>query len=158
MSIPWGNLLTSEDPILHPQNMIWTCVIHSHEARPHLHRPLITSLFLPAINFAHTLDPSTSYPMLCVCLVAQSCLTVCNPMDFSLPGSSVCGDSLSKNTSGLAMPSSRGSSQPRNQIQVSCFAGGFFIIWAIKIALTLLFWRSRSEIYFPTPLLGCLVI
>ena len=93
-----GDLLTSEDPILHPQNMIWTCVLRSHEARPRLHRPLITSLFLPAINFAHTLDHSASYPMLCVCLVAQSCLTLCNPMDFSLPGSSVCGDCLSKNT------------------------------------------------------------
>ena len=34
----------------------------------------------------------------CVCLVAQSCLTLCNPMDFSLPGSSVCGNCLSKNT------------------------------------------------------------
>ena len=153
-----GDLLTSEDPILQPQNMIWTCVLRSHEARPRLHRPLITSLFLPAINFAHTLDHSASYPMLCVCLVAQSCLTLCNPMDFSLTGSSVCGDCLSKNTRVVAMPSSRGSCQPRDQIQLSCFAGGFFTIWATKIALTLLFWRSKSEIYFLTPLLGCLVI
>ena len=28
----------------------------------------------------------------------------------------------------VAMPSSRGSSQPRDQIQVSCIAGGFFAI------------------------------
>ena len=34
----------------------------------------------------------------CVCLVAQSCLTLCNPMDCSLPGSSVHGDSPGKNT------------------------------------------------------------
>ena len=31
------------------------------------------------------------------CLVAQSCSTLCNPMNFSLPGSSVHGDSPSKN-------------------------------------------------------------
>ena len=31
-------------------------------------------------------------------LVAQSCPTVCNPMDCSLPGSSVHGDSPAKNT------------------------------------------------------------
>ena len=31
-------------------------------------------------------------------LVAQSCLTRCNPMDCSLPGSSVHGDSPGKNT------------------------------------------------------------
>ena len=33
-----------------------------------------------------------------VCLVAQSCLTPCNPMDCSLPGSSVHGNSPGKNT------------------------------------------------------------
>ena len=32
-----------------------------------------------------------------VCLVAQSCPTLCNPMDYSLPGSSVHGDSPGKN-------------------------------------------------------------
>ena len=35
----------------------------------------------------------------------------------------------------VAMPSSRGSSQPRDQIQVSCFASGFFTSWATKKAL-----------------------
>ena len=34
----------------------------------------------------------------CVYLVAQSCPTLCNPMDCSLPGSSVHGDSPGKNT------------------------------------------------------------
>ena len=33
-----------------------------------------------------------------LCLVTQSCLTLCDPMDCSLPGSSVHGDSLAKNT------------------------------------------------------------
>ena len=33
-----------------------------------------------------------------LCLVAQSCLTPCDPMDCSLPGSSVHGDSPGKNT------------------------------------------------------------
>ena len=34
----------------------------------------------------------------------------------------------------VAMPSSRGSSQPRDQTQVSCIAGRFFTIWAIREA------------------------
>ena len=34
----------------------------------------------------------------CVCLVAQSCLTLCDPMDSSTPDSSVHGDSPGKNT------------------------------------------------------------
>ena len=33
----------------------------------------------------------------CVCSVAQSCLTLCDPKDCSLPGWSVHGDSLGKN-------------------------------------------------------------
>ena len=35
----------------------------------------------------------------CVCLVTQLCLTLCDPMDCSLPCSSVHGDSPGKNTS-----------------------------------------------------------
>ena len=33
-----------------------------------------------------------------LCLVAQLCLTLCDPMDCSMPGSSVHGDSPGKNT------------------------------------------------------------
>ena len=33
-----------------------------------------------------------------LCLVPQSYLTLCDPMDYSPPGSSVHGDSLGKNT------------------------------------------------------------
>ena len=40
--------------------------------------------------------PWISYAVLC--LVAQSCLTLCDPMDCSPPGSSVHGDSPGKNT------------------------------------------------------------
>ena len=33
-----------------------------------------------------------------LCLVSRSCLTLCDPMECSLPGSSVCGDSSGKNS------------------------------------------------------------
>ena len=36
--------------------------------------------------------------LLCVCLVSQSCLSLCDPMNCSPPGSSVHGDSPGKNT------------------------------------------------------------
>ena len=39
-----------------------------------------------------------SYIHMCLCLVAQTCLTFCGPMDCSPPGSSVHKDSLGKNT------------------------------------------------------------
>ena len=42
--------------------------------------------------------PMTNLVLVCACLVAQPCLTLCNPRDWSLPASSVPGDSLGKNT------------------------------------------------------------
>ena len=70
----------------------------------------------------------------CVCLVTQSCLTLCNPMDCSPPGSSGNGDSPGKNTGVISMPSSRGSSQPRDWTQVSWIAGGFITYWTTREA------------------------
>ena len=39
----------------------------------------------------------------------QSCLTLCGPMDYSLPGSSVHGTLQARVLDWVAMPSSRGS-------------------------------------------------
>ena len=58
-------------------------------------------------------------------LVAQLC-PLCHPKDFSLPGSSVHGILQAKVLEWVAISSSRGSSQPRNQTQVSHIAGIFF--------------------------------
>ena len=41
----------------------------------------------------------------CVCAIAQSCLTLCSPVDCSLPGSSVHGISQQEYWSGLPFPS-----------------------------------------------------
>ena len=49
-----------------------------------------------------------------LCLVAQLCPPLCDPMDCSPPRSSVHGDSPGKILEWVAMPSSRGSSQPRD--------------------------------------------
>ena len=45
--------------------------------------------------------------------LSQSCLTLCDPMDCSRPGSSVHGLLQARILEWVAMPSSRGSSQPR---------------------------------------------
>ena len=49
----------------------------------------------------------------------QSCLTFCDPMDHSPPGSSVLGILQARILEGVAVPSSRGSSQPRDPTCVS---------------------------------------
>ena len=61
------------------------------------------------------------------CSVAQSCLTLCNPMDCSPSGSTVHRILQARILEWVAMLFFRGSSQPRDQTQVSCIAGGFFL-------------------------------
>ena len=56
----------------------------------------------------------------------QSCPTLCEPRDYSPPGSSVYGILQARILEWVAMPSYRGSSQPRDQTQVSRIAGSFF--------------------------------
>ena len=51
--------------------------------------------------------------------VCQPCLTLCNPMDCSLPGSSVHGISQARILECVAISYSRGSSRPKDRTQVS---------------------------------------
>ena len=60
-------------------------------------------------------------------LVTQSSPTLCDPMDYSPPGSSVRGILQARILEWVAISFSRGSSQPRDGTQVSCVAGTFFI-------------------------------
>ena len=67
--------------------------------------------------------------------VAHLCPTLCNPMDCSLPGSSVHGILQARILEWTAIPFYRGCSQPTDQIQVSRIADGFFTISANREAL-----------------------
>ena len=60
------------------------------------------------------------------CLVTQSCPTLCDPMNCSLPGSSVHGVLQARMLEWVAILSSRGSSPNRVQTQVSYIPGRFF--------------------------------
>ena len=56
--------------------------------------------------------------------VTQSCPTLCDPVDYTVPGIL-----QARILEWVASPFSRGSSleiEPRDQTQVSCIAGGFF--------------------------------
>ena len=75
--------------------------------------------------------------LLCV-LVAQSCLTLCHPMDCSPPGSSVHEIFQARILEWVVISFSRGSSQPRAWTQVSCTAGRSFTNWATREAPHLL--------------------
>ena len=51
-------------------------------------------------------------------------------MDYNSPGSSVHGIIQARVLEWVAIPFSRGSSQPRDRTRVSCIAGKFFTLWA----------------------------
>ena len=66
--------------------------------------------------------------------VSQSCLTLCDPVDCSPPGSSVHGILQARILEWVAISFSRASSQPRDQTQVSCIAGRHFNLWTSREA------------------------
>ena len=72
------------------------------------------------------LSESISKPVLVVCVFTKSSLTLCDPMDCSLPWSPVHGILQAGILEWVAISSSRGSSWPKDQTGVFCLAGGFF--------------------------------
>ena len=66
--------------------------------------------------------------------VAQSCPTFCDPMDYSLPHSSVHGILQARVLAWVATSFCRGSSWPRDRTQVSHIVGRHFTIWATREA------------------------
>ena len=86
-------------------------------------------------------------------LAAQSCL--CNPVDYSLPGSSVHGVLQAWILEQAAVPSSRGSFWSKNWTcvsYISCIVGRFFTVWATREAQIILTDVSKIALNFaPQP-------
>ena len=59
--------------------------------------------------------------------VTQSCLTLCDPTDYT-----IYGILQAKTLEWATIPFSRGSSQLRDWTQVYCIAGGFFTSWVTR--------------------------
>ena len=99
-----------------------------------------------------------------LCSITQSCSTLWDPIDCSLPDSSVHGISQARILEWVAISFSRGSSQPRNQTGVSCIAGRFFTSWAtsynirlywiLNIAFSFSFWPDNTACGILVPQTG----
>ena len=80
-------------------------------------------------------------------LVTWSCLTLCDPMDYSSPAPSVHGILQTRILEWVAIPFSR-SSQLRDCTGVFCIAGKFFTFWATReapdLCLTSLFLEASQ--------------
>ena len=64
--------------------------------------------------------------------VAQSCPTLCDPVDCSLPGSSVPGIFQATVLEWIAISFSRVSSQPKDRTRVSRIVDRRFTVWATR--------------------------
>ena len=89
--------------------------------------------------------------------VAQSCPTLCHPMDYI-----VHGFLQARTLEWVAFPFSRGSSQPRDWTQVPYIAGRPFTSWATREAIAsspqimaqlILHWRWVSIYLLPFPMI-----
>ena len=79
--------------------------------------------------------PNLNSGLLVLCLVAQSCPALSEPMTAAPQAPLSIGILQARILEWIAMPSSRGSSQPRDQTLVSHIADGFFTIKATREAL-----------------------
>ena len=86
--------------------------------------PMISFRYMPRSGIAGSLKVEV--------LVAQSCPTLCDPMECSPPGFSVHGILQVRVLEWITIPFSRGSSWPRNWTWVSHIADRFFTFWATR--------------------------
>ena len=96
--------------------------------------PTSPALQVDSLPLNHWGSPNTLCKVKVKVLVIQSCLTLCDPMDCSPPGSSVHGIFQARVLEWLPTSFSRESSRPWDQTQVSCTAGRFFTNWANREA------------------------
>ena len=98
-----------------------------------------TSFTFPSPHICLHYSCAWKYPFLllvsrsCVCMCAQSCLTLCDPMDCSPPGCSVHGISQARILEWIAISYFRGSSQKGLNLHLfasPALAGRFFTTWA----------------------------
>ena len=93
-------------------------------------------LRLPYPCVCYFLTPEEGHPETQVLsvVVTQSCLTLCDPLGWCPPDSSVHEIFQARILEWVAIPFSRGPSDPWIEPQVSCIAGRFFTICATREA------------------------
>ena len=98
-------------------------MIEQQNNRDHLYtsgRLMCTHMCVCVIYMCMCMSFLTVSVSLCACLVTESCLTFCDPMDGSLPGASVHGIFQVRTLQRVIISSSRPSSLPRDQTHLLC--------------------------------------
>ena len=100
--------------------------------------------------FQRMIAHHVNYNILLSVLVAQSCLTLCDPVYYSPPGSSVHGILQTKTLEWVSMPFFRGSSQIRDGTQTCCIAGGLLhckqILYHLNYQGSPIYWSEKPSL------------
>ena len=115
------NCSISRFPVLHYLPEFAQTHVHQVSDAIQLSHPLLSSS--PALNLSQHQKESESD-------VTQSCLTLCDPMACSPPGSSIHGIFQARILEWIAIFFARGFFRPRDQTQVFHIAGRLFTHWA----------------------------
>ena len=115
MGVPGGNMTCLQSNNQETEELVFKIWVFPTNPSPYFHPHPLKCLT--------KIDTLCVCVYVCVCVCAQSCPTLCNPMDYSPSGFSVHGIFQARILEWV-VPSSRGSSL--DQTQVSCIAGRFF--------------------------------
>ena len=78
------------------------------------------------------------------CVIVKLCLALCDPMDYSPPGSSVNGILQARILEWVTIPFSGGSSWPRDWTHMFCIAGSFFTTEPPEKPQNMWHWRLQG--------------
>ena len=144
---PGKGLLCTSGPLclldLWPSSSIWNlpheiplvfCISNELSHHPGSHPHIwFSSVTLPCQCKAPNWSPSIYIVLLfCCCLVTKLCLTLLQPMDCSMPGSSVHGISQARILEGVTISFFRRSSWPRDRTHISCIGRWILYHWATR--------------------------
>ena len=114
---------------------LWRCWRWHFKSQNQLQQPPSSRPFVLWTFKAHLFKLSLIGYSVGICIgggVAQSCPTLCDPMDCSLPGASIHGIFQAIVLEWIAISFSRGSSRPRDRTQVSHIIDRRFTVWATR--------------------------
>ena len=122
-------------------NVVLLSSVQQSDSVIHMHISILSQIIFPYRLLQNTEKSSLCYTLGPCCLfytcewaseVTQSCLTLCDPMDCSLPGSSIHVIFQASILEWVAISYSRRSSRPRDLTHVSRIVGRCFTVWATR--------------------------
>ena len=112
------------------QSMAFLGSMVHHSNSPSWCSPCVCLIWPPSCKDITSIGFTIQSTPVCVCSVAQSCVTLCGPMDCNVPGSSVHGILLARIPEWVAISFSRASYSPRDWTHISCIGRRILYHWA----------------------------